>query len=65
MTLIIIVTQDVSDNIKASESCSISLDDMKQNPELQILSKVEELKTSVMKKADAIVTKLLNNKPNE
>jgi len=57
MELIITVRQNLAGK-EISESFKIELDNMKHNPELQILNKIQDLKESVMKKCDISIGEL-------
>jgi len=57
MTLTLTITQSLAGK-EISESFNIELDNMKHNPELQIINKIQDLKESVMKKCDISVGEL-------
>jgi hypothetical protein len=61
MKLTITVSQEFSGKT-LSESCEIELDNMKTNPELHILERIQHLKMIVMKGCDNYLTELLDER---
>jgi hypothetical protein len=59
MKLTLTVSQDVS-NKTFSESYVIELENMKHNPELQIMERIQHLKMIVIKQCDGYVSQLIN-----
>jgi hypothetical protein len=64
MILTLTITQSLAGK-EISESFKIELDNMKHNPELQILNKIQDLKESVMKQCDISVGELFKIIINE
>ena len=64
MILTLTITQSIAGK-EISESFKIELDNMKHNPELQILNKIQDLKESVMKQCDISVGELFKIIINE
>lgn len=63
MKLTLTITQDFAGK-EISESFIIELDNIKHNPELQILNKIQDLKESVLKKCDISLGELFKRIPN-
>ncbi len=59
MTLTITISQDIMGE-KVYDSHQIILDDMKHSPELEVLGVIADLKKSVMKRCNEIITETIN-----